>query len=562
MLGIREESWREEYGGSWGVELAVLLLLLAVASAVSSLSDPDLPMHLAMGEWIVKHGALPVREPFAWTREGAPYFAYSWLLEVVMYWIHRAAGAMGLRILQGVLVTGAAGVILVLARAAGWRLWTGIILAAIQIFVMSIMAAFLRPQIVLFIAVPLAWALAYRILLDGATPLRLAGVFAVSALAANSHLLFPLTAAPLILLLGRGATVGAAYASRAREITMTARARRLGMFALATALGWLATPYALDWIQIFQLNFAPNPLFSHPTPISELIPGILVIAHGVTSLLIIAGSLALLPWIPAVRALTGRERLAWAAAWLAGLFAFAYAVRALLIWWMLIIPLAALALEPLARAPRRGVIRQAQRAALAVMVILLVLGRVGELRHPWQKRAIRHSRSLPTRTSMQLDPVAEWLECELGAPVSGAIMPIKSKPRAFTTFSLGTYLNWRYPALSYSIDGRNIFPDSVASAESYHLASRDTLPLGPWRTADLAIVSSRYPVAAVLDSAPGWRKAVTFPPLGKLDTVAVWVHNEKLGIGERQCPVATQSPSEAAPSSLLAPAQRKSNPSL
>ena len=96
----------------------------------------------------------------------------------------------------------------------------------------------------------------------------------------------------------------------------------------------------------------------------------------------------------------------------------------------------------------------------------------------------------------------------------------------FTSFGFGTYLTWRLPALSYSIDGRNIFPDSVAAAESYMLASGGRAPLGPWRSADLAMVPLAREVASVLDTAAGWRRVVVVADeRGDSDTAGLWVRD-------------------------------------
>jgi hypothetical protein len=65
----------------------------------------------------------------------------------------------------------------------------------------------------------------------------------------------------------------------------------------------------------------------------------------------------------------------WGIAWLAGLFAFALAARAVVLWWMLVLPLVAAAVEPMARAPRRRGIVVGQRIALVALVALLAIGR-------------------------------------------------------------------------------------------------------------------------------------------------------------------------------------------
>src|SRR5262249_11932454 len=82
----------------------------------------------------------------------------------------------------------------------------------------------------------------------------------------------------------------------------------------------------------------------------------------------------------------------------------------------------------------------------------------------------------------------------------------------------------RLPYLSQSIDGRTIFPDSVAKPETYFVQSKRELPLQPWRTADVAIFPVSFPVAGVLDTAHGWhRVAMTSQLEGPARMIGLWV---------------------------------------
>src|SRR5215212_3247295 len=142
-------------------------------------------MHLAIGEWIVRHAAIPSVEPFAWTRPGEPYFAYSWLIQSTLYLVFREFGHVGLRIMHGALTAGSALAVLVLARAAGWRASQGVILSGIHLIVGSFLVAFLRPQSVLLITFPILWA-GFFLIARGRVGLGAASVFLASALTANS----------------------------------------------------------------------------------------------------------------------------------------------------------------------------------------------------------------------------------------------------------------------------------------------------------------------------------------------------------------------------------------
>ena len=496
MLNAAERpTWREDYGGRWEVELGVLALLLVLASVFAPLDDPDLPLHLAIGEWIVRHGTVPTIEPFAWTRAGEPYYAYSWLPQAVMYHTYEAAGVTGLRVLQGVAWLCIVTSIFVLARLAQWSIWTAIVLTGVQVLLAMMAAPYLRPHMVLLIAMPLVWGCAMRLLTNDQQWRWASCVFLLSMAAANSHLLFPITAAPWLLLAIRWPG-----------------GKRAAWLIGATIAGWVISPHTLAWPQIFALNFSYNALLTFPSPISEFVPGIKAAVSGRGALLIVALLLALLPW--GIRSMPGRERTAWGAAWIAGLFAFALAARAIMVWWLLLLPLVAIVFEPLARVARRRTVIVGQRVALLVLVLLLVAERARASRDPLMADT-GANRWLPTQSATTVDPLVRWLECRTRAGATG---------RVLTAFSLGSYLTWRHPALSYSIDTRTIFADSVAAPEGYNLAYRRSAPLGPWRSADLAIVPSYYPVASVLDTATGWRRAAAVANMaGKGDPVTLWV---------------------------------------
>ena len=66
--------------------------------------------------------------------------------------------------------------------------------------------------------------------------------------------------------------------------------------------------------------------------------------------------------------------------------------------------------------------------------------------------------------------------------------------------------------------------DSWLPAEAVVLASDRDVPLGPWRSADVAILPLRYRAAAALDTASGWRRELTVPGDPEAsDSVGLWL---------------------------------------
>ena len=74
-----------------------MLALTLFAPAV--LNDGDSFWHLAAGDWIIAHRAVPRTDPFSYTFAGAPWVAHEWLSEVLMAAAFRAAGWSGVVVL-------------------------------------------------------------------------------------------------------------------------------------------------------------------------------------------------------------------------------------------------------------------------------------------------------------------------------------------------------------------------------------------------------------------------------------------------------------------------------
>jgi hypothetical protein len=255
FAGARD--WSVDLGQHWARWIPLGALLLFVLGASIPLGDNDFPMHLATGARIVQHHAVTHLEPFAWTRLGEPYYAYSWLPEVVYYLLYAHAGPTGLRALQGLTFAAGGLSLLWLARVAGWKAWTALIVIFLSLFPAIFVAAFVRPQALLFPLVALAWGCGLRVLETDRPARWVLALVLVAAVAANSHLLFPMTALPCAVAISR-----------------TPIPWKRG-FLLSGALlgGWLLSPYATHYPAIFALYFGHNPLFDFPSRISEIIPG-------------------------------------------------------------------------------------------------------------------------------------------------------------------------------------------------------------------------------------------------------------------------------------------------
>jgi hypothetical protein len=379
-----------------------------------------------------------------------------------------------------------------------------------------LIVAALRPQLVLFVLVPLSWAASYRLLRAERIRGPAVALAGINAIAANTHLFFPLAGVPAVL--------GWVYPPRER--------RRSAALVGATVAGWMLSPYALRWPEVFRLYFSRNVLTTYPSPISEFAPGFHIGLPLVAAGALPLGVLLLLPWLLRRAPLTWREQVMAAGLWATGLAAYGYAVRLLLVWWVSLLPAIGWGLMGLARSregradegrpPRWGF-----RAALYTACVVVVAMQVIRGRGQWQFEALG-DRRVATAAAEMLDPLTGWIQGHL---IAG------SRGRIYTSFNYGGYLTWRlHGAYSTSDDSRTIFPDSIAISDAYVNASQRPVTLGPWAAADLAVVPASYRVSDSLAASPAWHRTayvVARPPMidrgAPPDTLVLWVRRDWWG---------------------------------
>jgi hypothetical protein len=138
-----------------GLVLAMISVALFALAAFSRpvLGDGDTWSHLATGEWILAHGAVPSTDPFSHSMPGAPWTAHEWLSEILLTLAFRAAGWTGVTVLTAFAVASAAlvmglrvardlsGAALGVVVALGVGLWAPTLLARPHILALPLAAA-------------------------------------------------------------------------------------------------------------------------------------------------------------------------------------------------------------------------------------------------------------------------------------------------------------------------------------------------------------------------------------------------------------------------------------
>ena len=75
--------------------IAVLLIPAALGSSLTIFNDGDVSWHIATGQWILDHRAIPHTDPFSFTWAGKPWVPIEWLAEVIYASAYRLAGYGG-----------------------------------------------------------------------------------------------------------------------------------------------------------------------------------------------------------------------------------------------------------------------------------------------------------------------------------------------------------------------------------------------------------------------------------------------------------------------------------
>ena len=75
--------------------IAILLIPAVLGSSQTIFNDGDVSWHIATGQWIIDHRALPHTDPFSFTWAGKPWVPIEWLSEVLYASAYRLAGYGG-----------------------------------------------------------------------------------------------------------------------------------------------------------------------------------------------------------------------------------------------------------------------------------------------------------------------------------------------------------------------------------------------------------------------------------------------------------------------------------
>jgi hypothetical protein len=139
----------------WFVAAGVYCLLLAFGPRL--LNDPDSYSHVALGRWILAHGAVPTTDPFSFSMYGEAWISFEWLSEVIYAAVFSFSGWSGVVALTAAMAALAMGLLTrALLRELSAPPTLLMVTAAVALLAPHLLA---RPH-VLALPVMVAWAVA------------------------------------------------------------------------------------------------------------------------------------------------------------------------------------------------------------------------------------------------------------------------------------------------------------------------------------------------------------------------------------------------------------------
>jgi hypothetical protein len=227
---------RNRFGVSLPLGFAIGIYALITTHASVVLRDPDTLWHIAVGRWIIEHGAVPSHGIFSATMANAPWVDQEWLAEVLMAWGYDHLGWFGL--VAGTALCEAAAIAILLRVLLGVLTPLHALFAAILAGGLSSPHLLARPYI-LTMSILVVWVAA---LVRARNENRAPSLWFVLLIAlwANLHGSFVFALGIAALLAAEAVLVAQNWPARVRVV------RDWGCFGLLALGAALATPFGFE----------------------------------------------------------------------------------------------------------------------------------------------------------------------------------------------------------------------------------------------------------------------------------------------------------------------------
>lgn len=274
-------------GGGFALAFAIAVLLIpaALGSSTTIFNDGDVSWHLATGQWILDHRAIPHSDPFSFTWLGKPWVPIEWLAEVMLAGAHRFAGYSGVAALVTLALAALHAIVFVNAARYVRPFAAVAIIVAMDVVLIPMMLA--RPHLLAWgLVAGWTWLMLRAREQDRAPPL-LAALLII--LWANLHGSFVIA---LAIAAAFGLEALLATPDKARVI------RQWGLFGLACGIAAMVNANGVEGVlHPFTIaNLAMLPLIDEWKPSSPAVtPFFFIVLAG--SLLMIALKRPVLSWV-------------------------------------------------------------------------------------------------------------------------------------------------------------------------------------------------------------------------------------------------------------------------
>jgi hypothetical protein len=91
----RDFAW-DRLVPSWPLIVGLAVFGRLLAERMALLTDPDTYLHIAAGNWILAHWALPLRDPFSHTLPAASWLSSEWLAQIILAAVYDGFGWRGI----------------------------------------------------------------------------------------------------------------------------------------------------------------------------------------------------------------------------------------------------------------------------------------------------------------------------------------------------------------------------------------------------------------------------------------------------------------------------------
>lgn len=203
---------------------------------IDGVTDTDIWWHLSTGRWIAQHGAVPRTELFSTSAAGKPWTAYSWLFDLIVFWLFQKLGLIGIVAYSSTMTVAITAAVHHLVRRLNSDFTFGVGITLLAMFTMGRLYT-PRPWLLTI----LFFALELHILMTARTTGKTRGLLwlpLIFAVWANFHIQF----VDGLVVLGIGLTE-AVFAHRWPAIETSLLPRRMVCIFLACLAATLVNPY-------------------------------------------------------------------------------------------------------------------------------------------------------------------------------------------------------------------------------------------------------------------------------------------------------------------------------